>query len=103
MLYQLSYWPTSLRATPGEPGWLPGFPMQRVRTAVPTKLLVLDAIGVQPPVLVCGIVAPIALTAGQSDEVPGHMIPRPSPNTKLEPTTGLEPVTSSLPRRCSTC
>ena len=82
MLYQLSYWPTTLRATPGEPGWLPGFPMQRMRTAVPAELLVLDAIRMQAPVLIRCVVAAIALTTGQSDEVPGHMFPCPSPNTK---------------------
>ena len=82
MLYQLSYWPTSLRATPGEPGWLPGFPMQRMRTAVPAELLELNAIRMQPPVLVRCVVAAVALATGQSDEVSGHMFPRPSPSTK---------------------
>jgi hypothetical protein len=66
-------------------------------------LLPLDALGMQALVLRGEVVAILALATGEDDLVARHILV--SIKTDLltaELTTGIEPVTSPLPRVCST-
>ena len=108
VLYQLSYWPTP--DLPEKLRYLARFSVNRMLPAEPTVLLEFHAIRVQPAVLVRIVIATGAITAGQRNQIPWHAssfnakvtINDLRPEREMEPTTGLEPVTSSLPRRCST-
>jgi hypothetical protein len=66
-------------------------------------LLPLDALGVQALVLRGEVVAILALATGEDDLVARHILVSIKPNfSTAELTTGIEPVTSPLPRVCST-
>jgi hypothetical protein len=87
------------RADPG----LPGLLVNRMLVAEPAELLVLDAAGLLLLVLCRRVVSAFAIGAFKRDNIShrqtfSFFILR----LTLELATGIEPVTSSLPRKCST-
>ena len=77
--------------------------MSRVLVTPTTILLVLDAPCLLLLVFRRRVVSPFALSAFQRDNISHVSIPRGgSLRRNSEPSTGIEPVTSSLPRTRST-
>jgi hypothetical protein len=77
--------------------------MRLVLVAPRAVLLPLDALRVQALVLGGEVIAILTLAAGEDDLVAGHDSRLVKPVFSLaELTTGIEPVTSPLPRVCST-
>ena len=66
------------------------------------ELLVLHATGLLLLVLRRGVVAALAGSALECDDITHFGIPCSSDALSMELATGIEPVTSSLPRKCST-
>ena len=73
------------------------FLMDSMLPAESTVPFLLDPFRLQTTILGRRIRTPVADTAGQIGQISGH-----NRSTLVEPTTGLEPVTSSLPRTRST-
>src|SRR6185436_17276419 len=69
--------------------------VQRVAAARRTELFEGELVGRLLLVLGADVILPLAAVANERDQ-----IAHPCPRLELEPTTGFEPVTSSLPRKC---
>ena len=81
---------------------LTGFLVRRVLAAPPAVLPVLNAPGLLFLVLGGGVVAALALGALKSYDISHDGNSIRSDSCVVELATGIEPVTSSLPRKCST-